>query len=54
METYVRWVGTTYAATLSSHPVRVIPAGLGPTNMPFGLQIVGRNRHDIYYQTCPS
>ena len=47
METYIRWVGITYAITLSSHPVTVIPAGLGPTNMPFGLQIVGRSRDDI-------
>ena len=47
METYIRWVAITYAITLSTHPVTVIPAGLGPTNMPFGLQIVGRSRDDI-------
>jgi len=47
METYIRWVAITYAITLSSHPVTVIPAGLGPTSMPFGLQIVGRSRDDI-------
>lgn len=47
METYIRWVGITYAITLSSHPVTVIPAGLGPTHMPFGLQIVGRSRDDV-------
>lgn len=47
METYIRWVGIAYAITLSSHPATVIPAGLGPTQMPFGLQIVGRSRDDV-------
>lgn len=47
METYIRWVGIAYAITLSSHPATVIPAGLGPTRMPFGLQIVGRGRDDV-------
>src|SRR5690606_7835565 len=47
MATYIRWVAITYAITLSSHPVTVIPAGLGPTSMPFGIQIVGRARDDV-------
>lgn len=47
METYIRWVAITYAITLSSHPVTVIPTGLGPTQMPFGVQIVGRSRDDV-------
>jgi len=47
MATYIRWVAITYAVTLSGHPVTVIPAGLGPTGLPFGLQIVGRARDDV-------
>jgi Asp-tRNA(Asn)/Glu-tRNA(Gln) amidotransferase A subunit family amidase len=47
MESYIRWVAITYAITLSSHSVTVIPAGLGPTNLPFGIQIVGRHRDDV-------
>jgi len=47
MATYIRWVAITYVVTLSSHPVTVIPAGLGPTGMPFGIQIVGRARDDV-------
>lgn len=47
MATYIRWVAITYAVTLSGHPVTAIPAGFGPTGMPFGLQIVGRSRDDV-------
>jgi amidase len=46
MATYITWIAITYAITLSSHPATVIPCGLGPSGMPFGLQIVGRNRDD--------
>ena len=47
MASYIRWVAITYGITLSSHPATVIPAGLGPTGMPFGVQIVGRHRDDV-------
>jgi Asp-tRNA(Asn)/Glu-tRNA(Gln) amidotransferase A subunit family amidase len=46
MATYITWIAVTYAITLSTHPATVIPCGLGPSGMPFGLQIVGRNRDD--------
>jgi Asp-tRNA(Asn)/Glu-tRNA(Gln) amidotransferase A subunit family amidase len=46
MATYITWIAITYAITLTSHPATVIPCGLGPSGMPFGLQIVGRNRDD--------
>jgi len=46
LASYITWITITYAITLTSHPATVIPCGLGPTGMPFGLQIVGRNRDD--------
>lgn len=46
MASYISWITITAALTLTSHPVTTIPCGLGPTNMPFGIQIVGRNRDD--------
>jgi amidase len=46
LASYIEWISITYAITLTTHPATVIPCGLGPTNMPFGLQIVGRIRDD--------
>jgi amidase len=46
MASYITWIAITYAITLTSHPATTVPCGLGPTGMPFGLQIVGRNRDD--------
>jgi amidase len=46
MDTYIRWIAINYVITLSTHPTTVIPAGLGPTGMPFGIQIVGRHLDD--------
>jgi len=46
MASYIRWIAINYAITLSSHATTVIPAGLGPTGMPFGIQIVGRHLDD--------
>jgi len=46
MATYITWITVTYAITLTGHPATVIPCGLGPSGMPFGLQIVGRHRDD--------
>lgn len=47
MASYIRWIALNYAITLSTHPTTVIPAGLGPTGMPFGIQVVGRHRDDV-------
>lgn len=46
LETYITWIAITYAITLTTHPATVVPCGLGPTGLPFGLQIVGRFRDD--------
>ncbi len=47
MASYIRWIALNYAITLTTHPTTVIPAGLGPTGMPFGIQLVGRHLDDI-------
>jgi amidase len=47
MASYIRWIALNYAITLSTHPTTVISAGLGPTAMPFGIQVVGRHRDDV-------
>lgn len=46
MASYIRWVAISYGITLTTHPVTVIPAGRGPTGMPFGIQVIGRHRDD--------
>jgi len=46
LRSYISWIGITYALTLTSHPITALPCGLGPTGLPFGLQIVGRMRED--------
>jgi Asp-tRNA(Asn)/Glu-tRNA(Gln) amidotransferase A subunit family amidase len=46
MDGYIRWIALNYVITLSTHATTVIPAGLGPTGMPFGIQIVGRYLDD--------
>jgi Asp-tRNA(Asn)/Glu-tRNA(Gln) amidotransferase A subunit family amidase len=46
MPSYITWIAITYAITLTTHPVTTIPCGLGPSGLPFGLQIVGRLRDD--------
>lgn len=47
MASYIQWIALNYAITLSTHSTTVIPAGLGPTGMPFGIQVVGRHLDDI-------
>ena len=47
MATYITWIAITYALTLTTHPVTVIPCGLGPTGLPFGLQLAGPARGDL-------
>jgi Asp-tRNA(Asn)/Glu-tRNA(Gln) amidotransferase A subunit family amidase len=46
LDTYITWCSIAYAITLTAHPATVIPCGLGPSGMPFGLQIVGRWHDD--------
>jgi len=46
MASYIRWIALNYAITLSTHATTVLPAGLGPTGMPFGIQLVGRHLDD--------
>lgn len=47
MASYIRWIALNYVITLSTHPTTAIPAGVGPTGMPFGIQIVGRHLDDV-------
>jgi amidase len=47
MATYITWVTIAYALTLTTHPVTVITCGMGPTNMPFGLQVMGSALSDV-------
>ena len=42
LDTYISWIAITYALTLTGHPVLVIPCGLDPAGLPFGLQLVGK------------
>jgi Asp-tRNA(Asn)/Glu-tRNA(Gln) amidotransferase A subunit family amidase len=42
LATYISWIAITYALTLTGHPVLVIPCGLDPAGLPFGLQLVGK------------
>jgi Asp-tRNA(Asn)/Glu-tRNA(Gln) amidotransferase A subunit family amidase len=46
MPSYLTWIAITYAITLTTHPATAIPCGLGPSGLPFGLQVVGRWRDD--------
>jgi len=63
---YIKWVDIVAGITLTGHPVVQLPCGLGPTGMPFGLQIVGPRLHsdrfviaaaaalERYFQTNPA
>ncbi|MDX2101818.1 MAG: amidase family protein [Alphaproteobacteria bacterium] len=48
LDSYFHWLGLAYGPTLTGHPVACIPLGLGPTGMPFGLQLVGRRGADRF------
>ena len=62
---YIKWVDIVAGITLTGHPVVALPCGVGPTGMPFGLQIVGPRLHsdrfvisaaaalERYFQTEP-
>jgi amidase len=43
-ETYIHWIGITYAVTLTGCPVLALPCGLTQAGLPVGLQIVGPPR----------
>ena len=46
METYIDWIGTCSAITLTGLPAISVPCGFTPLGLPIGLQIVGRPRRD--------
>ncbi len=47
MNTYVDWMATCYAITLTGLPAISVPAGFTPQGLPIGLQIVGRPFQDF-------
>jgi amidase len=47
MPTYVDWMATCYAITLTGLPAISIPCGFTPDGLPIGLQIVGRHHRDL-------
>jgi amidase len=47
METYIDWMGTCYAITLTGLPAISVPCGFSAEGLPVGLQIVGRHHQDF-------
>jgi amidase len=47
METYIDWMATCYAITVTELPAISVPAGFTPAGLPVGLQIVGRRHQDL-------
>lgn len=47
METYIDWMATCYAITVTGLPAISVPCGFTPEGLPVGLQIVGRHQHDF-------
>jgi len=45
---YLRWEAIAYGVTLFAGPAVVIPCGMGPGNMPMGIQLVSRARSDAW------
>ena len=46
MSTYHRWMEVTAPATLAGLPALALPAGLGPSGLPIGLQLIGPPRSE--------
>jgi len=47
METYIDWMATCYAITVTGLPAISIPCGFTKDGLPIGLQIVGRHRREF-------
>jgi amidase len=47
MESYVDWMATCYAITLTGLPAISVPCGFTNAGLPIGLQIVGRHQRDF-------
>ena len=47
METYIDWMATCYAITLTELPAISVPCGFTSTGLPVGLQIVGRPQSEF-------
>lgn len=47
METYIDWMATCYAITLTGLPAISVPCGFTEDGLPIGLQIVGRHQRDF-------
>ncbi len=47
MSTYIDWMGTCYAISLTGLPAISVPCGFTPAGLPIGLQIVGRHHRDL-------
>jgi amidase len=46
MRNYYHWLALTYVVTLATNPALSLPCGRDEHGMPFGLQVIGRLRHD--------
>jgi len=46
MRNYYHWLALTYVVTLATNPALSLPCGRDEHGMPFGLQMIGRLRHD--------
>ncbi|HJQ07831.1 MAG TPA: amidase [Nocardioides sp.] len=46
MSSYHRWMEVTAIGTLLGAPTLAMPAGFGPSGLPIGLQVIGRNHDD--------